>query len=257
MKRKLINNLPLLTGAAVSALLILLYSILNRAGLLILAIDIGIFVITALRIAKVARKKILEYLNGPSRFCKGKGIEIGSCGTHLVKGSLLVDIVDDFSSEKVYKVDYIADAHALPEINDASFDYVCASHVLEHLTNPIKAIIEWSRILKPGGVLWLKVPDKRKTFDRMRKRTPLEHLIEDFARNVPADDPTHIEDNNKNTLPPRRQNHPYIHNHVWAPEDIVELFEYLKKTKIPLAMICCKENSSKNTQDFWVAAKKV
>ena len=257
MKRKLGNNLPLLAGVAVFALSILSYSMLKKGSVVILAISISIFCIAVLRIAKVARKKILEYLNGPSRFCKGKGIEIGSCGTHLVKGSLLVDIVDDFSSPKAYKVDYVADAHALPEINSASLDYVCASHVLEHLTNPIKAIIEWVRILRSGGVLWLKIPDKKKTFDRARERTKLSHLIEDFERSVPVDDPTHVEDNNNNTIPQRQQNHPYIHNHVWIPEDIVKLFEYLRKINVPLAMSYCKESSSKNAQDFWIVAKKI
>jgi SAM-dependent methyltransferase len=230
---------------------------INKVSVIIFAASIIISIIAVLRLSKVAHKSIVEYLNSPSRFCKGKGVEIGSCGAHLVKGSLLVDLVNDFSGVRTYEVDYAADAHALPKINDASLDYICASHVLEHLTNPIKAIIEWSRILKPGGVLWLRVPDKRKTFDITRERTKLAHLIEDFTRDVPADDQTHIEDHNKNTSPPRQQKHPYIHNHVWMLEDIVELFGYLKKIQIPFIIVCCKENSSKNAQDFWVLAKKI
>lgn len=255
MKRKLGNNLPLLSAATIAAFGATIYFTLAKVSTVILIGSVIVLVIAISRIVKVVRKNILEYLNGPSRFCKGKGIEIGSGGVHLVKGSMLVDMVDDFSSVKPYKVDYIADAHSLPEIKGASLDYVCASHVLEHLTNPIKAITEWVRILKPGGILWLRIPDKRKTFDRARERTKLAHLIEDFVRNVPVNDPTHIEDNNKFTLPPRQQDHPYIHNHVWIPEDIVELFEYLKKSSGSITMICCKENSVKNTQDFWIAAK--
>lgn len=256
MKKKLANNLPFLTLMAIAALGVLVYLLYRNASLIYPAIFAAILILLLLRLIKVSRKGILEYLNGPSRFCKGRGIEIGSGGRHFVKGSLLVDIVDNFSTPGGYKVDYFADAHSLPKIEDSSLDYVCASHVLEHLTNPIKAIREWSRILKPGGVLWLKIPDKRKTFDISRERTKLEHLIEDFRRDVPVDDPTHVEDYNKNTTPPRNQNHPYVHNHVWVPEDIVEFFEYLKKEGVPLSIILCRENSSKNTQDFWIELKK-
>ena len=257
MKRKLGNNLPFLAGITVLLIGAFLYILSRRVGVIYQALIAALVVICSVRIIKVARKGILEYLNGPARFCKGRGIEIGSGGVHHVKGSILVDMVDNFSSEKPYKVDYVADAHSLPKIKDASLDYVCASHVLEHLTNPIKAIREWARLLKTGGVLWLKVPDKRKTFDSMREQTKLGHLIEDFERDVPVDDPTHIEDNNRNTIPPRRQTHPYIHNHVWVPEDITELFEYLRSVNVPLVTICCRENSSSNTQDFWILAKKV
>lgn len=256
MKRKVGNNLPFLAGAVVAALGAYFYLLSKKAGAIYLIAAAVLSAAGLLRFAKVARRGMLEYLNGSARFCKGKGIEIGSGGAHHVKGSLLVDMVDNFSSGKPYRVDYITDAHSLSKIEDASLDYVCASHVLEHLTNPIKAIREWSRILRPGGTLWLKIPDKRKTFDKTRKRTKLEHLIEDFRRNVPVDDQTHIEDNNMNTTPPRRQGHPYIHNHVWIPEDIVELFAYLKNEGAPLSVICCKENSSKNAQDFWITVKK-
>lgn len=257
MKRKPGNNLVFLAVAAMLALGALVFVSLKSSCGIYSALAAAALIIILIRLIKVSRKRLLEYLNGPARFCKGRGIEIGSGGAHHVKGSLLVDIVDNFSSAKAYKVDYISDAHSLPKIEDASLDYVCASHVLEHLTNPIKAIREWSRILKPGGVLWLKVPDKRKTFDVSRERTKLSHLIEDFERDVPIDDPTHIEDNNKNTTPPRSQNHPYIHNHVWMLEDIVEVFEYLKNINVPLILVHCKENSSKNTQDFWMVARKV
>jgi SAM-dependent methyltransferase len=54
-------------------------------------------------------------------------------------------------------VDMLADLRRLP-IADASFDFVFASHVLEHIPEDRLAIGEISRILKPGGIAVLPVP---------------------------------------------------------------------------------------------------
>ena len=256
MAKKIKDNIYLLAALLSGSLFFAALLLINKAGRFPIAA--AAIVITAIffRIVKVARKDFLQYLNGPKRFCKGKGIEIGSGAHRMLQGSLLVDMIDDFSSAKPYKVDYVTDAHTLSQIASGSLDYVCASHVLEHLTDPIKAILEWLRVLKPGGILWLRIPDKRKTFDRTRERTKLAHLVDDFRNNVPVDDPAHINDNNLNTDPPRNEAHPYIHNHVWISEDIGELFGYIKEKYVALAMVRSAENTCKNAEDFWIVVKK-
>ena len=45
-----------------------------------------------------------------------------------------------------------ADAYALG-FDDASFDVVHAHQLLQHLTDPVAALIEMRRVLRPGGVL--------------------------------------------------------------------------------------------------------
>lgn len=55
-----------------------------------------------------------------------------------------------------------------------------ANHFLEHCENPIKAFLNMLRVLRPGGILFLAVPDKRHTFDRDRPVTPLAHLVRDY-----------------------------------------------------------------------------
>lgn len=92
------------------------------------------------------------------------------------------------------RVDFLADAVTLP-LSDATLDYLCSSHVLEHLPNPLVALHEWHRVLRPGGSLYLVVPDKRYTFDLPRTVTPVRHLLHDFLHGVsPADIAVHIDE---------------------------------------------------------------
>ena len=54
-------------------------------------------------------------------------------------------------------VDHNVDLQKLP-FEDQSYDFVFASHVLEHIPNDEKAISEIRRILKPNGIAILPVP---------------------------------------------------------------------------------------------------
>lgn len=59
-------------------------------------------------------------------------------------------------------VDHLGDAIDLARFADATFVEVYASHVLEHFDYKeglLKALLEWQRVLAPGGVLRLSVPD--------------------------------------------------------------------------------------------------
>jgi SAM-dependent methyltransferase len=50
------------------------------------------------------------------------------------------------------------DVYAL-EFDDASFDVVHAHQVLQHLTDPVKALVEIGRVLRPGGTLAVRDGD--------------------------------------------------------------------------------------------------
>lgn len=122
------------------------------------------------------------------------GLEIGA-HTNPVAGlsPFYTDAVVHFAGTEGH-VDFLSDARALP-IADGTLDYLCSSHVLEHLPNPIAALHEWHRVLRPGGLLYLVVPDKRFTFDEPRAVTSVEHLLRDFQEGTTAaDDAAHVDE---------------------------------------------------------------
>ena len=51
---------------------------------------------------------------------------------------------------------------------------------------------EWIRVLKPGGLLLMVLPNKDGTFDHRRPVTPFAHLLADLQGGVGEDDLTHL-----------------------------------------------------------------
>lgn len=83
------------------------------------------------------------------RFLQGRGIDIG-CGTDKV----LPDADGwDLSTGQ-------GDATAMLGVKDWTYDWVYSSHCLEHLADPVTAVRNWWRILKPGGFLIIVVPHR-------------------------------------------------------------------------------------------------
>lgn len=55
------------------------------------------------------------------------------------------------------KIDYVSDINNIP-VENASFDAILCTEVFEHIPEPIKAVKEFSRIIKSGGKLILSAP---------------------------------------------------------------------------------------------------
>ena len=55
------------------------------------------------------------------------------------------------------KIDIVSDITNVPE-QDSSFDVILCSEVFEHLPDPLKALDEFNRLLKPGGKLIITAP---------------------------------------------------------------------------------------------------
>ena len=84
------------------------------------------------------------------------------------------------------------DVDGLAGIADESLDAVVAAHVLEHLANPVHAIVEMMRVLRPGGRLAIVMPERRVTFDSGREPTPLQHVVEEYRQGVVEVSEAHI-----------------------------------------------------------------
>lgn len=87
---------------------------------------------------------------------------------------------------------FIADATLLGGIADRAYAFVLASHTLEHVANPLRALAEWNRVLTVDGLLILVLPQREHTFDHRRSITAFSHLLDDFAAGRGEDDLTHL-----------------------------------------------------------------
>jgi SAM-dependent methyltransferase len=94
------------------------------------------------------------------------------------------------------KPDIVADLNIerLTALHDASQDFVICSHVLEHVAEPIGLVADVYRVLRPGGIALILLPDRHRTFDRNRAPTPLDHLVAEFEAGVTEVDAQHLEE---------------------------------------------------------------
>ena len=128
-----------------------------------------------------------------SFYLHGQGLEIGALHQPLqLPSHASVQYVDrlpvselrihysDLSQLELVEVDIIDDGERLVTIKENSQDFIVANHMLEHCMNPIQTLQTFSEKLKPGGIIYISIPDKRFCFDRNRELTPFDHLIDDY-----------------------------------------------------------------------------
>ena len=89
---------------------------------------------------------------------------------------------------------YIHNATDLASITDGSYDFLLASHILEHVANPLRALQEFHRVVKPKGSLLIAVPNQLHSFDHRRPLTTFAHLEADLAANTDESDMTHLDE---------------------------------------------------------------
>jgi len=89
---------------------------------------------------------------------------------------------------------FVCEATDLHGIESETYDFLLSSNCLEHVANPLKAIREWRRVIKDGGLLVLVLPNKQSNFDHRRPITTFEHLLDDYEREMTEHDLTHIEE---------------------------------------------------------------
>ena len=73
-------------------------------------------------------------------------------------------------------------ANVTAAVAPGAYDLLFASHVLEHMLDPIGALKSWDAALAPGGVLLLMLPWKDPTFDHLRAPNTLDQLAQKHVR---------------------------------------------------------------------------
>lgn len=199
------------------------------------------------------------------RFLKGQGIEIGALQNPLtVPQGVSVQYLDRMAKNSLYEhypelrdhnlvdVGLIDDGETLATIADDSQNFVIANHFLEHCQNPLGTLRNLIRVLRPEGILYAAVPDRRQTFDRRRDRTTLDHLIEDYENGPAASRRGHFlewvrlvepefgriydsEEDAAARADALEAMDYSIHFHVWEAGDVWELLHYtIEQLKLPV-----------------------
>jgi SAM-dependent methyltransferase len=78
---------------------------------------------------------------------QGRGIDIGCGADPVTPDARRFDIND-------------GDANEASKFVKEQFDFVYSSHCLEHMHNPRTTILDWWKLVKPGGHLFVVVPDE-------------------------------------------------------------------------------------------------
>jgi SAM-dependent methyltransferase len=186
-------------------------------------------------------------------YLHGAGIEIGALTrpTRVAAGARTT-FVDRMSTEALRReypeladvdlvdVGIVTDGETLHGVPDASQDYVIANNFLEHCQDPIATLKNFVRVLRPNGVMFLVVPNKRGNIDHMRPPTTIEHMIRDHEAGPATSRDEHFLEWTRDVLkvPPEGvrahadqliADDYSIHFHVFTEFETIELFTVLKR----------------------------
>jgi hypothetical protein len=100
------------------------------------------------------------------------------------------------SIEQIVGIDAIWGEQTLRDTvgKDRRFDYVLASHVVEHVPDLVGWLQELTDILRNNGEIRLAVPDKRYTFDHLRRETRLADVLATYVVRARVPQPQQILD---------------------------------------------------------------
>jgi SAM-dependent methyltransferase len=139
-----------------------------------------------------------------------------------------------------FGVQFVAEGTNLASLKDRKYDFILASHVLEHVANPLLALEQWRHLLRPEGMMLVIVPDKQGTFDHRRPYTTFEHIEADFQKETLESDLTHLDEIlalHDLALDPRAGSPSQfrdrclnnftvraMHHHVFSPQVMLQMF---------------------------------
>lgn len=142
---------------------------------------------------------IFKESESAKKYCKGKGIELGRAAHNPFNLEDCINVApeerQDFWKQSQFDVcgtfapiDLYGTAESIP-VEDHTYDYIISSHVIEHVPNPIKAFLEWDRVLKDKGIIYMIFPkrgaDKN---DIGRQLSPLMDFVKQYNDPQPLTD---------------------------------------------------------------------
>ena len=222
-----------------------------------------------------ASHSIRQYL------ARGLCLEIGPLHTPILpvthKNSRFADIMDQRSLRKKYKKAANVKANDIPVIHyvhdfgrrkfiettrGQKFFLIIASHIIEHVPDPISWFREVYEIMTPGALLRLVVPDRRFSYDFRRRPTNVPDLVGAFlekrTRPPPAiiyeyrvlkkpslpdtkvlwtnpPDPAHdilVEIHNAAIVEANRSTYADVHCWAFTPNTFVKIVDFLNKVNL-------------------------
>ena len=99
-------------------------------------------------------------------------LHLGS-GKRYIPGFIHVDLCD------MPHIDYRHSVDSLPMFQDGTVELIYASHVLEYFDRQqiVGVLAEWHRVLMPGGVLRLAVPDFKALVEVYKRTEELSKIL--------------------------------------------------------------------------------
>lgn len=255
-----------------------------------------------IKIAKLnQRRKIIEKAVDISQI---EILEIGAFDNPTFsKDEFKVSYCDYFSNKELIKnhsvvkpqrlknavdVDYVVKDSFFIKHIEKKFDLIVANHVIEHIPNMIEWLHNISLILKKNGFLFLTLPHKEYTFDKLRCITNLRELVRNYHENIKAPTIHHVFDqlyyhrpikaenvwnNNYNHLllkqrfgsaedalneaKKRLNNNIYVdvHCNVFTYESFLDIVNEMEKTRFTTLSLYLSQNIIEPYNEFYVLLK--
>lgn len=234
------------------------------------------------RVAKKIATGFRQYLGRltvADRYLRGEGLEIGALQDPLPlpRGARAryVDIATTEELRKLYprkkrrhlvEVDIVDNGETLSTVEDDSQDFIIANHFFEHVEDPLLTLRNLLRVVRPGGVVFLSIPDKRFIFDKDRAATTFEHLVRDHEQGPETSRHAHYEDVVRNAEKVLEEaavearvavlewQEYRIHFHCWTQTEFLDLLVQLQRREgFPAFDV---EHFAKNQEEMVVVLRK-
>lgn len=147
---------------------------------------------------------------------KGLGLEIGPShnpiapkakgfNVHILDHASAAELRSKYQEhgvnlDNIEEVDFIWHVETFPKLigQTSCYDWIIASHVIEHVPDLISYLQQCETLLKPNGFLSLVIPDKRYCFDYFSSSSSTGNVLDGYAENRVRPSPGQVFDHISN-----------------------------------------------------------